>query len=49
MTQVGVEDMDINFLDICDISYQSHQEPDISEDFLASPWYKDIIYVIKNL
>ena len=37
LTQAGVEDIDINFLDICDISDQTHQEPDISEDFLASP------------
>ena len=49
MIEVGVEDIDINSLDICDISDQTHQEPDISEDFLASPWYRDIIYVIKNL
>ena len=49
MTEAGVEDIDINFLDICDISDQTHQEPEISEDFLASPWYRDIIYVIKNL
>ena len=49
MTQVGVEDININFLDICDILDQTHQEPDISEYFLASPWYRDIIYVIKNL
>ena len=49
MTQEGVEDIDINFLDISDISDQTHQELDISEDFLASPLYRDIIYAIKNL
>ena len=37
MTQAGVEDIDINYLDICDISNQTHQEPYISEDFWASP------------
>ena len=47
--EAGVEDIDINFLDICNVSDQTHQDPDIFEDFLASPWYRDIIYVIKNL
>lgn len=41
--------MDINFLDSCIVAKEDHQEPDISEDFLASPWYKDVIYVLKNL
>ena len=37
MTKAGIEDININFLDIYNVSKQSHQEPDISEDFLASP------------
>ena len=49
MVETGVEDVNINFLDISTISYQTHQEPDISEDFLASPWYRDIIYALKNI
>ena len=49
MAKTGVEDININFLDICNVSNQTHQESDISEYFLASPSYRDIIYVIKNL
>ena len=49
MVEAGVEDVNINFLDISTISDQTHLEPDISEDFFASPWYRDIIYVLKNL
>ena len=39
----------MNFLDVCELSDQIQQESDISQDFLASPWYRDIVYVIKNL
>ena len=41
--------MDINVLDICTVAEEDHQKPDVSEDFLASPWYKDVIYVLKKL
>ena len=37
MAEIGVKDMNINFLDICNVSDQTHREPDISEEFLASP------------
>ena len=49
MVEIGVEDININFLDISSVSDQTHQEPDISKDFLASPWYRYIIYVLKKL
>ena len=49
MTQAGIEEADMNFLDLCQLSDQIQQGSDISQDFLASPWYRDIIYVIKNL
>ena len=49
MTQEGIEEADMNFLDLCELSDQIQQGSDISWDFLASPWYRDIIYVIKNL
>ena len=49
MVETGVNDVDINFLDICTVAQEGHQKPDVSEDFLASPWYKDVIYVLKNL
>ena len=49
MAEIGVEDVNINFLDISVVLDQSHQEPDVSEYFLASPWYRDVIYVLKNI
>ena len=49
MAQSGVDDVDINFMDVSTISEQSHEEPEICDDYLASPWYKDVIYVLKNL
>ena len=49
MVEIGVEDVNINFLDISIVSDHTHQKPDIYEDFLASPWYRDIIYALKNL
>ena len=49
MVEIGVNDVDINFLDICTVAEEGHQKPDVSKDFLASPWYKDVIYVLKNL
>ena len=39
----------MNFMDVTTISEQSHEEPEICDDYLASPWYKDVIYVLKNL
>ena len=39
---LGVEDIKFNFLDISNVSDQTQQEPDISEDFLASPWYREL-------
>ena len=49
MAQSGVDDVDINFKDVSIVFEQSHQEPEICDDYLASPWYKDAIYVLKNL
>jgi hypothetical protein len=36
-------------MDVTIVSEQSHQEPEICDDYLASPWYKDVVYVLKNL
>ena len=36
-------------MDVTTVSEHNHQEPEISDDFLASPWYRDVIYVLKNL
>ena len=49
MAQSSVDDVDINFMDVTIVSEQSHQEPKICDDYLGSPWYKDVIYVLKNL
>lgn len=49
MTQAGMEESEVNFLEVYELSEQVQQGSDISPDFWASPWYKDIIYVIKNL
>lgn len=38
MDRLGVEDVDINFMDITTVSEQSHQEPKICDDYLTSPW-----------
>jgi len=49
MAQSGIDDVDINFMDVSTFSEQRHQEPEICDDYLESPWYKDVIYVLKNL
>ena len=49
MAQSGIDDVDITFMDVITIYEQSHQESQICDDYLASPWYKDVIYVLKNL
>ena len=48
MDETGVTDVDINFLDISTVAEEDHQKLDVSKDFLASPWYKDVVYVLKN-
>jgi hypothetical protein len=49
MTQTNCELLGINF--IADLSSDSEEEraPQISQKFLDSPWYVDIIYVLRNL
>jgi hypothetical protein len=49
MAQSGINDVDINFMDVSTFSEQRHQEPGICDDYLASPWYKDVIYVLTSL
>lgn len=36
-------------MDVSIVFEKRHQEPEICDDYLASPWYKDVIYVLKNL
>ena len=48
MTQSSVRDVDINFMDVTTTLENDHQELEISDDFRASPWYRDVINVLKN-
>jgi hypothetical protein len=49
MAQSNCELLGINF--IVDLSAESEEEkvPQVSQKFLESPWYVDIIYVLRNL
>jgi hypothetical protein len=49
MTQSNYDVLGINF--IVDLSENSEEEtiPQVSQKFLESPWYVDIIYVLRNL
>jgi hypothetical protein len=49
MTQSNYDVLGINF--IADLSENSEEEtvPQVSRKFLESPWYADIIYVLRNL
>jgi hypothetical protein len=49
MAQSNCELLGINF--IVDLSTDSREEevPQVSKKFLDSPWYADIIYVLRNL
>jgi hypothetical protein len=49
MTQSNYDVLGINF--IVDLSENSKEEtvPQVSQKFLESPWYVDIIYVLRNL
>jgi hypothetical protein len=49
MTQSNYDVLGINF--IADLSENSKEEtmPHVSQKFLESPWYVDIIYVLRNL
>jgi hypothetical protein len=49
MAQTNCELLGINF--IVDLSADSEEEkvPQVSQKFLDSPWYADIIYVLRNL
>ena len=49
MAQLNHEALGINFFEPCtDIIAQQEEEP-VHLDFLASPWYKDIIYTLQHL
>ena len=47
MANSNCEDLQINFL-----SHRVHQldtEVEVMADFVASPWYSDIVYILRNL
>ena len=48
MTQSNVDFMEINFLDTNTGVVIGNNEKDICTDYLASPWYTDIIYVLHD-
>ena len=49
MAQSNYDALDINLLDV-DLRSTAHSEQvEIFHDFLASSWYKDIIYVLQHL
>ena len=48
MTRSHVDFMEINFLDTNTGVVIGNNEKDICIDYLASPWYTDIIYVLQN-
>ena len=47
MAQSEVDELQVNLLDAEKVPIRN--EKDVCNDFLASPWYRDIIYVLNNL
>ena len=49
MTQPNIDFLELNLSDTNLDSIVQNDEKDINYDYLASPWYVDVIYVLKNL
>ena len=49
ITQPSIDLLELNLSDTNTDSNIQNDEKDISPDYLASPWYADIIYVLNNL
>ena len=49
MTQSNYEAFEINMMEIDSASVIVSNQLEVCPDFLASMWYKDIIYVLQNL
>ena len=49
ITQSSIDFIEINVLDTSTGTGIKNNEKEICVDYLASPWYTDIIYVLKNL
>ena len=49
MTHSSIDFLEINLSDTSTGPEIKNDENDICVDYLASPWYVDIIYVLKNL
>ena len=49
MEQTNIDVLGINFLVEVSNQQVTGASLHVSSEFLASPWYKDIIYVLKNL
>jgi hypothetical protein len=49
MAHTNCELLRINFMVELSIGAEEERSPQISQKFLDSPWYADIIYVLRNL
>lgn len=49
MTQPNIDFLELNLSYTNSNSIVQNDEKDINSDYLASPWYVDVIYVLKNL
>jgi len=49
MAQSNHEALGINFFESCIDTSAQQEEEQVHPDFLASPWYKDIVHVLLNL
>ena len=49
MTQPSIDFLELNLSDTSVVSEIENNEKEICADYLTSPWYVDIIYVLKNL
>ena len=49
MAQLNYEVLGVNFFDLCSKNADQVEERQVYSYFIASSWYKDIIYVLQNL
>jgi hypothetical protein len=49
MAQLNCEVLGVNFFELCSENVAQVEERQVHLDFIASSWYKDIIYVLQQL
>ena len=49
MSQSNYEALGVNFFELCTYIIAQEEEGKVHLDFLASPWYKNIVHVLQNL